>query len=465
MSQSDADVERRFPRRFLLAASGTVAAVGVTQAVTLRADGAAGTTSWKLGGNGNVSSDGTNFLGPTNVAPIIFKTKSNSAGTLTERMRITPSGAMGVGLTAPAATLDVAAPSTSPVAVQGTTSNSASDSAGVKGSGTSGYGLSGTSSNNFGVYGKGTSYGGVYGEGPTYGGAFVSTGSGYGVYGSGSTGVYGSGSSNGLYGSGSTYGVYGSGSTGVYGSGSTGVTGNGGSIGVHGQNASNSGVRGDSTYVGVWGSGTSWGLYAIANDTVNQVYGVYGQTVSPRGFGLFSQGNAHVNGTLSKTAGAFKIDHPQDPENKWLSHSFVESPDMMNVYNGNVRLNSKGKATITLPSYFAALNRDYRYQLTALGAAAPKLHVAQEIRGSAFKIAGGKPGLRVSWQVTGIRHDAYAEAHRIVVETDKTKTERGTLSFVPHGSSARQTFSPAAFKAPAAAAPVQQPAAPGRILR
>lgn len=33
--------------------------------------------------------------------------------------------------------------------------------------------------------------------------------------------------------------------------------------------------------------------------------------------------------------------------------------------------------------------------------------------------------MKVSWQVTGIRHDAYADAHRIPVELDKTAAERG----------------------------------------
>ena len=84
------------------------------------------------------------------------------------------------------------------------------------------------------------------------------------------------------------------------------------------------------------------------------------------------QGNMHVSGTLSKTAGSFKIDHPLDPENRWLSHSFVESPDMMNVYNGNAELDDAGKATVKLPAYFEALNRDFRYQLTAVGAARPR---------------------------------------------------------------------------------------------
>lgn len=202
--------------------------------------------------------------------------------------------------------------------------------------------------------------------------------------------------------------------------------------GVYGQSDSASGgagVRGQGPYVGVWGSATS---------TTGVNWGVYGATSSPGGYaGYFSAsgggtaarfvGSVSVAGTLSKSAGSFKIDHPLDPENKYLSHSFVESPDMLNVYNGNVTLGADGTAWVDLPAYFEALNRDFHYQLTAIGGPGPNLHVAQEVAGNRFRIAGGTPGLRVSWQVTGSRHDAYAQAHPIVVEEEKPAAERGTL--------------------------------------
>ncbi len=137
-------------------------------------------------------------------------------------------------------------------------------------------------------------------------------------------------------------------------------------------------------------------------------------------------GNLNVTGTISKGAGSFKIDHPLDPANKYLSHSFVESPDMMNVYNGNVVLDAKGQAWVELPDYFEALNQDFRYQLTPIGNPGQHiLYIAQEIAGNRFQIAGGNPAGKVSWQVTGIRHDAYANAHRIPVEEDKGN-KRGT---------------------------------------
>ena len=134
-----------------------------------------------------------------------------------------------------------------------------------------------------------------------------------------------------------------------------------------------------------------------------------------------------VTGKLSKAGGSFQIDHPLDPAHKYLYHSFVESPDMMNVYNGTVTLDGDGRATVDLPDWFETLNRDFRYQLTAIGAAAPDLHVAAEVADGKFAIAGGKPGLKVSWQVTGIRQDAWANANRIPVEADKPAHDQGPL--------------------------------------
>ncbi|MBV8902050.1 MAG: hypothetical protein JOZ22_00315 [Acidobacteriia bacterium] len=147
--------------------------------------------------------------------------------------------------------------------------------------------------------------------------------------------------------------------------------------------------------------------------------------------------NVTVNGTLTKPMGSFRIDHPLDPENKYLYHSFVESPDMKNIYDGVAILDEHGEATISLPDWFEALNQDFRYQLTCIGGYAP-VYVASEVSGNQFRVAGGRPGLKVSWQLTGIRHDAYANAHRIQVEVDKPAAERdhltSSLSSVPAGN-------------------------------
>jgi hypothetical protein len=131
-----------------------------------------------------------------------------------------------------------------------------------------------------------------------------------------------------------------------------------------------------------------------------------------------------VTGALHKGGGGFRVDHPGDPESKYLSHSFVESPDMMNVYSGTVTTDGHGNARVELPDYFEALNRDVRYQLTAVGQFA-QLMVSQEINRNEFAIRSDVPHVKVCWQVTGVRKDAWAEAHRIPVEEDKPPAEKG----------------------------------------
>jgi len=160
-------------------------------------------------------------------------------------------------------------------------------------------------------------------------------------------------------------------------------------------------------------------------DNGSAAIGVWGISSTMTGgvAGEFS-GNVNVSGNLTKGGGSFKIDHPLDPANKYLYHSFVESPDMLNIYNGNTTLDAAGEAVVQLPAWFGALNKDFRYQLTCIGGFAP-VYIASEISNNQFKIAGGKPGLKVSWMVTGVRQDAWANAHRIPVEEAKPVSERG----------------------------------------
>lgn len=142
------------------------------------------------------------------------------------------------------------------------------------------------------------------------------------------------------------------------------------------------------------------------------------------GGNMIVQQNATVSGTLTKGGGSFVIDHPSEPADKYLRHSFVESPDMKNIYDGVAVLDAAGEAVVELPDWFGALNRDFRYQLTCIGGHAP-VYVAEEVADGRFRIAGGRAGLKVSWQVTGIRQDAWANANRIVVEEDKPAHARG----------------------------------------
>ena len=140
-------------------------------------------------------------------------------------------------------------------------------------------------------------------------------------------------------------------------------------------------------------------------------------------------GDVAVGGTLSKGGGSFKIDHPLDPENKYLYHSFVESPDMMNLYNGNVVTDEQGYAIVTMPEWFEALNREFRYQLTVIDGEDSDswvlAKVARELENGQFTIRTSEPLAKVSWQVTGIRQDAWANENRIPVEEWKDGDERG----------------------------------------
>ncbi len=223
------------------------------------------------------------------------------------------------------------------------------------------------------------------------------------------------------------------------------------------------GVRGSSNAgIGVWGSGL--GEAGVKGTTPNQTgSGVYGSATGTNAAGVFGLnssgpgiwgrstgggsavygentgggfagrfiGPVSVEGHLTKFSGTFKIDHPLDPANKFLSHSFVESPDMMNIYNGNVTTDAAGSATVTLPTYFAALNRDFRYQLTVLGQFAQAI-VSRKIAQNSFEIRTDKPNVEVSWQVTGIRQDPYAEANRVRVEEAKPPEQQGTYLY-PEG--------------------------------
>jgi hypothetical protein len=194
-------------------------------------------------------------------------------------------------------------------------------------------------------------------------------------------------------------------------------------VGVNGNNIATSGIA-----LGVVGTTASPGG---AGGVFNNVSGGKGLVLIGNGGGNFTQifnvdasGNAFFAGNVSKGGGSFKIDHPLDPANKYLSHSFVESPDMVNLYNGNTTTDQRGIAVVVLPDYFEALNREFRYQLTVIGQFAQAI-VAREIEKGRFTIKTDKPSVKVSWQVTGVRQDAFANAHRIQVEEEKPAQERG----------------------------------------
>ena len=150
------------------------------------------------------------------------------------------------------------------------------------------------------------------------------------------------------------------------------------------------------------------GLHAVATGSSSNVNAILAEANQGSAYAGYFIGRVHISGNLSKSSGSFKIDHPLDPENKYLYHSFVESPDMMNIYNGNVVTDKEGYATIALPEYFDALNMDFRYQLTVIGTFAQAI-ISEEISENAFTIRTDQPNTKVSWQVTGVRKDAWAQ--------------------------------------------------------
>lgn len=120
----------------------------------------------------------------------------------------------------------------------------------------------------------------------------------------------------------------------------------------------------------------------------------------------------------------FEIDHPLDPDNKTLRHACIESDQMVTLYRGNVTLGEDGRGTVTMPGWFAALNTDCSYVLTPVGAWAP-VFIEAEMKDGVFVVAGGRPGMKVSWQVSAVRQDEFARNAPLEVEREKSPEQRG----------------------------------------
>ncbi len=299
-----------------------------------------------------------------------------------------------------------------------------------------GRGVSAQSTTNVGVFGVSTGQDGVRG--------YSHASDKSGVYGendqTGGFGVYGRNPTSGLFGylGGTDAAVHGQEDNKLYGY----IAGSGRGIYGESDDEYGEGVYGHGTgkfTEGILGlSETNFGVYGISNGNSANAIGVYG--FSRDGYGVFAEsinttafvsfGSAHVQGNLTVTGtitGAtknFAIDHPLDPENKLLYHAAVESAEMLVVYSGNVITDAMGEAVVHLPDYLEALGENIRYQLTCIGSYAP-VFVAEEMHGNQFRIAGGTPGLKVSWQVTGKRKDAWAKHHPLVPEVEKPTGERG----------------------------------------
>jgi hypothetical protein len=283
------------------------------------------------------------------------------------------------------------------------------NSAGVWGQSTNANGVVGYSTNNAGVYGvTPSSRPGVWGRNRS-------------VFGPGVEGVaIGSGPEAGVRGINWRGGDDG---RGVY-----GTTGYGAGVGVEGRGFSGDGVWGTSVH-GHGVTGLSEENIGVFGHSARHI-GVFGRSGyngrGASGAGVFD-GKVYIHGDLEVANGnkSFKIDHPLDPQNKYLVHNTVESSERKNVYDGVVQLDEDGTASVDLPEWFDALNGDFRYQLTAVGGAAPNLHIAEEIYENRFRVGGGEGGMKVCWQVTGSRNDPWAEANPFEVEQEKPQEDRG----------------------------------------
>ncbi|MFN4235084.1 MAG: hypothetical protein ACK4IK_09795 [Bacteroidia bacterium] len=194
-------------------------------------------------------------------------------------------------------------------------------------------------------------------------------------------------------------------------SGTRGIVGlssraNNNSIGINGQ------------YIG-GGNFDAIGVLGLANSNANWGYGVFGQG---NWRALYGNGNFAATGTK-----AFQIDHPLDPENKFLLHYSIESPEVLNVYRGQIILDSNGEAIIELPDYFSSINTNFTYQLTPVGAQMPNLYISEEIQTNTFKISGGTPNKKVCWFVYAERNDEWVKQNPTSksVELVKKEHEKG----------------------------------------
>lgn len=198
---------------------------------------------------------------------------------------------------------------------------------------------------------------------------------------------------------------------------SVGVGGVGG-IGVLGQttNGQLSGVLGQNLNTGVVYNNI--GVYGQSETGV----GVWGENVDGSFYGVYSNGDFGASGLKN-----FLIDHPSDPENKYLKHFSVESDEVLNYYRGTVLLDGNGKASVSLPSYVHLINTNFSYQLTSIGAPGPNLYVSKEVENGIFEIAGGKAGQKVSWTLVAQRNDPYVRYYpeNTKPEIEKREGEKG----------------------------------------
>ena len=330
---------------------------------------------------------------------------------------------------------------------------------GLSGS-SAGYGVYGTSRDNVGVFGgatgtTGTNYGGRFESDSTsgrgvFGDATAGTGTTYGVWGRSASrngrGVFGEATDQFLVNYGGYFESDSQNGRGVFGRATSQF---GASYGGRFENTSTGGIAVYGLATALAGnnfggffqsmSPIGYGVYGFVNSNTGTNYGVAGETPSPTGWGLYSFGRSGATGAKS-----FRIDHPSDPENKYLLHYSTESPEVLNAYRGTITLDGSGEAIVQLPAYFASVNKDPSYTLTAVGAPMPMLHVSEKISAAdlaagaaaqpgqtvpviSFRIGGGAAGGEVSWRIEAVRNDLWVRTRGAPVEIEKEGREKGTF--------------------------------------
>ncbi|MFN5912219.1 MAG: hypothetical protein ACK45H_12845 [Bacteroidota bacterium] len=384
-----------------LSLSGQTLSISGGNSVTLPTGGSGGTLdqAYDFGGSGlgrtitvdagavQINNSGTNTTGLE-----VNSAVNNSTGIL-----VNVSG-NGVGFRAESTNA-----ANSFAAIQSNTNSLGSTNSAILGNNSgAGYGVSGQ------IPGTATGFAAVYGNN-------LRTTGGVGVNGQGFNGV--SGSSN--YNQG--FGVFGQNNatpnipssffaSAVAGVGPIGVQGqtlNGQLPGVYGQNLNN---------------GVIYNNIAVQGSS-NTGVGVWGENLDGSYFGVFANGDLGSNGIKT-----FMIDHPRDPENKYLMHFSIESDEVLNVYRGTAQFNENGEAIVELEDYVELININFTYQLTTINGYAP-VYIKEKVKEGKFVIAGGAPDLEVSWQLTGERNDPYLQQHpeKRAVEVDKREGEKGNF--------------------------------------
>lgn len=265
----------------------------------------------------------------------------------------------------------------------------------------------GAALNAAGVYGQadGTNASGVYGianKGPKAAGVYGGSGSGYGVLGFGVVGV-GGGGFNGL-----------------------------------------AGRSEDANGIGAYGNATGTdgaGVYGEASNGTGAA-GVIGKSTT--GYAGWFEGNVNVTGSLTTPAAFLQVDHPESPADRWYQQALVGAFERVTVLSGNAVSGANGRVVVRVPEIFGRTHTDVRYQVTPIGRAAQPF-IAKELADGRFTIDAGAAGVRLSWQLTGVRDDAAARRGAFQVEADKRPHEQGRYADPAlYRRSSRRTLRPRA---------------------